>query len=75
LIDGRRDVRSTSPDQPPPGPETELMTRRLNDGRTFQIIKRFDEPDSLEAALARHGIEADVRTTAVHFIYATGRRR
>jgi demethylmenaquinone methyltransferase/2-methoxy-6-polyprenyl-1,4-benzoquinol methylase len=75
LIDGRRDARSTSPDQPPPGPETELMTRRLNDGRTFQIIKRFDEPDVLADAFARHGIDANVRSTAVHFLYATAHRR
>jgi 2-polyprenyl-3-methyl-5-hydroxy-6-metoxy-1,4-benzoquinol methylase len=75
LIDGRRDARSTSLDQPPPGPETELMTRRLNDGRTFQIVKRFDDPDALAAAFARHGIEATVRTTAIHFLYATGIRR
>lgn len=75
LIDGRRDARSTSPDQPPPGPESEVMTRRLNDGRTFQIIKRFDEPHSLAAAFARHGIEAEARTTAIHFLYAMGRKR
>jgi demethylmenaquinone methyltransferase/2-methoxy-6-polyprenyl-1,4-benzoquinol methylase len=75
LIDGRRETRSTSPDQPPPGPESELMTRRLNDGRRFQIVKRFDEPVALTAALARNGIAADVRTTAVHFLYATGHKR
>jgi 2-polyprenyl-3-methyl-5-hydroxy-6-metoxy-1,4-benzoquinol methylase len=75
LLDGRRDARSTSPDQPPPGSETELMTRRLNDGRTFQIVKRFDEPDVLATAFDRHGIDATVRTTAVHFLYATGRKR
>lgn len=75
LIDGRRDVRSTSPDQPPPGPETELMTRRLNDGRTYQIVKRFDEPDALTALFDRHGIDAQVRTTDVHFLYATGHKR
>jgi demethylmenaquinone methyltransferase/2-methoxy-6-polyprenyl-1,4-benzoquinol methylase len=75
LIDGRRDERSSSPDQPPPPPETEIMTRRLNDGRTFQIVKRYDEPAELAAALARHGIDAGVRATATHFIYATGRKR
>jgi demethylmenaquinone methyltransferase/2-methoxy-6-polyprenyl-1,4-benzoquinol methylase len=74
VLDGRRDERSSSPDQPPPSPETEVMTRRLNDGRTFQIVKRYDEPAALTAALARHGIVADVRTTAVHFLYATGWR-
>lgn len=74
LIDGRRDARSTSPDQPPPGPETDLTTRRLNDGRTYQIVKRFDDPETLATAFARHGIDAQVRTTAVHFLYATGRK-
>jgi demethylmenaquinone methyltransferase/2-methoxy-6-polyprenyl-1,4-benzoquinol methylase len=75
LLDGRREERSSSPDQPPPPPETEIMTRRLNDGRTFQIVKRYDEPQELTAALARHGIVADARSTAVHFLYATGRKR
>ena len=51
------------------------MTRRLNDGRTFQIVKRFDEPDVLAAGFARHGIEVEARTTAVHFLYATGSRQ
>jgi ubiquinone/menaquinone biosynthesis C-methylase UbiE len=75
LIDGRRDARSTSPDQPPPGPESDVTMRRLNDGRTFQIVKRFDEPESLAAELDHHGIDAEVRVTAVHFLYATGCKR
>ncbi|HUG13829.1 MAG TPA: class I SAM-dependent methyltransferase [Thermomicrobiales bacterium] len=74
MLDGRREERSSSADQPPPGPESEIMTRRLNDGREFTIVKRYDEPDDLRAALARHGITADVRVTATHFIYATGRK-
>lgn len=75
MIDGRREERSSSPDQPPPPPETEVMTRRLNSGQTYQIIKRYDEPASFAAALDRVGIDADVRATATHFIYATGRKR
>jgi len=75
MIDGRRDERSSSPDQPPPPPETEVMTRRLNSGETFQIIKRYDEPEPFTEALGRVGIVADVHTTATHFIYATGRKQ
>ncbi|HEX5166296.1 MAG TPA: class I SAM-dependent methyltransferase [Thermomicrobiales bacterium] len=75
LLDGRRETRSTSSDQPPPGPESDLTMRRLNDGRRFQIVKRFDEPAPLTAALARQGIDADVRTTAIHFLYATGHKQ
>lgn len=72
ILDGRRDERSSSPDQPPPPETTEVMTRRLNDGRTFAIVKRYDDPPGLTTALARHGIRADVRTTDVHYLYATG---
>lgn len=72
MIDGRREERSSSPDQPPPGPKTEVMTRRLNDGREFTIVKRYDDPDGLHAALERHGIRAEVRVTGAHFLYATG---
>ncbi|MGH9172715.1 MAG: class I SAM-dependent methyltransferase, partial [Vicinamibacterales bacterium] len=75
ILEGRRDPRSTSPDQPLPDPEAELMTRRLNDGREFQIVKRFDEPAELAADLAPHGLAADARTTAIHFLYATGRKQ
>lgn len=74
MLDGRREERSSSPDQPPPGPDTEVMTRRLNDGREFTIVKRYDEPDGLRDALARHGIQASVRVTDTHFIYAVGRK-
>jgi 2-polyprenyl-3-methyl-5-hydroxy-6-metoxy-1,4-benzoquinol methylase len=74
MIDGRREERSSSPDQPPPGPDTEIMTRRLNDGREFTIVKRYDEPEDLRAALARHGIQAEVRTTDTHYLYAIGRK-
>jgi SAM-dependent methyltransferase len=74
FIDGRREERSSSPDQPPPPEEEHVMTRRLNDGRTFQIVKRYDEPATFIAALARHGIEAEVRTTATHYLYGVGER-
>jgi demethylmenaquinone methyltransferase/2-methoxy-6-polyprenyl-1,4-benzoquinol methylase len=75
MLDGRRDERSSSPDQPPPPETTEVMTRRLNDGRTYQIYKRYDDPEQLKATLAQHGIDADAHTTATHFIYSTGVKR
>jgi demethylmenaquinone methyltransferase/2-methoxy-6-polyprenyl-1,4-benzoquinol methylase len=71
IIDSRREPRSSSPDQPPPPKGTDVMTRRLNDGRTFQIVKRYDEPEDLAARLATHGIQARVATTPTHFLYAT----
>jgi len=72
MLDGRREERSSAADQPLPGPDTEIMTRRLNDGREFTIVKRYDEPEELRAALARHGIRATANVTATHFLYVVG---
>jgi demethylmenaquinone methyltransferase/2-methoxy-6-polyprenyl-1,4-benzoquinol methylase len=74
IIDSRREPRSSSPDQPPPPQGVDIMTRRLNDGRTFQIVKRYDEPAELAARLAAYGIQTRAATTATHFLYAVGTR-
>jgi 2-polyprenyl-3-methyl-5-hydroxy-6-metoxy-1,4-benzoquinol methylase len=50
------------------------MTRRLNDGREFRIVKRFFEPGALRDHLARLGWHVDVRTTRSHFLYGSGGR-
>jgi demethylmenaquinone methyltransferase/2-methoxy-6-polyprenyl-1,4-benzoquinol methylase len=75
IIDSRREQLSSATDQPLPPEDDEVMTRKLNDGRTFQIIKRYDEPAELAARLARHGIDADARVSASHFLYVVGHRR
>ncbi len=50
------------------------MTRRLNDGREFQIVKNFYEPGSLAQRCAAAGLDVDVRETATFFLYGAGRR-
>lgn len=55
--------------------DAEHETRRIDDGRTFRIVKRYDEPGELEARLWRHGINAPVRTTDEHLLYAIGQRQ
>jgi ubiquinone/menaquinone biosynthesis C-methylase UbiE len=75
IIDSRREQTSTAPDQPLAPAGEDIMMRRLNDGRAYQIVKRYFAPDELAALLARHGIDADVRETALHFIYVVGRKR
>jgi len=45
------------------GPEATSVTRRLNDGRAFRIVKRFLEPAALEAELRGLGWRAVVRAT------------
>jgi demethylmenaquinone methyltransferase/2-methoxy-6-polyprenyl-1,4-benzoquinol methylase len=51
------------------------LTRRLNDGRTFRIVKVFYEPDELTAKLNDLGWNIRVQTTANYFLYGAGRVR
>lgn len=53
-------------------PDSTTVTRRLNDGREFQIVKIFYQPDQLAARLRELGWEATVRATANNFIYGFG---
>lgn len=47
--------------------------RRLSDGREFDIVKRFWEPQELEREVAAVGWRLSVRTTANgYFISASG---
>jgi hypothetical protein len=47
------------------------MTRRLDDGREFEIVKRFYEPAALERELRELGWDCQVATTGEFFIYGT----
>ncbi|MGH2856927.1 MAG: class I SAM-dependent methyltransferase [Solirubrobacteraceae bacterium] len=74
FFDSARTERSTAADHTLPDAGDDLMTRRLDDGREFQVIKRFYEPAALRAQLVALGWEADVRETGEFFIYGTARR-
>jgi ubiquinone/menaquinone biosynthesis C-methylase UbiE len=43
--------------------------RRLNDGRTFRIVKVFYDPPELEARLAAKGMHGYVRAAGDFFLY------
>jgi demethylmenaquinone methyltransferase/2-methoxy-6-polyprenyl-1,4-benzoquinol methylase len=45
------------------GPDATSVTRRLNDGRTFRIVKRFFDPAGLETELRGLGWSMSVRPT------------
>jgi len=70
VIDSARTERSTAADHrlPPAGEDT--MTRRLDDGREFQIVKRFYDPDALAARLAGLGWDVEAGSTGEFFIHA-----
>ena len=67
FIDSRRDPESSAIDHP--APADDMSRRRLDDGREFDIVKVFWEPDELEAALAAAGFSAaKVSTTSRFFL-------
>ncbi len=74
-VDSRREQTGTAPDQPLPEADNQIMTRRLNDGRTFQIVKRFRSAAAYEQAFAEHDIDLNVRETATYFQYGSGTKR
>ena len=53
FIDSARTERSTAADHVLPSDGEDTMTRRLDDGREFQIIKRFYDPAGLTERAAR----------------------
>jgi len=73
LIDSAFDPTSTAKDHPVPGREAGIVTRRLNDGREFLIVKLFYEPSTLEAKLARVGFASRIHQTARYFVYGEAR--
>lgn len=72
FIDSARTDRSTAADHRLPGADESTMTRRLDDGREFQIVKRFYDPGALESELAALGWAFQVATTGEFFIHGMG---
>jgi demethylmenaquinone methyltransferase/2-methoxy-6-polyprenyl-1,4-benzoquinol methylase len=75
FVDSRREQSSTAADQPLPDVGDQIMTRKLNDGRTFQVVKLYRSADDLTDLFARHGLTVDVRETPNYFQYGLGRKR
>jgi 2-polyprenyl-3-methyl-5-hydroxy-6-metoxy-1,4-benzoquinol methylase len=71
FIDSARTERSTAADHVLPSDDEDTMTRKLDDGRAFQIVKRFYDPAELTQALAEIGWQAEVSATDEFFIYGT----
>ena len=74
FVDGRREPTSTATDHRLPDLGEQVMTRKLNDGRSFQIVKNFFDPAVLAARCAAVGLDVSVRETATYFMYGSGTR-
>jgi SAM-dependent methyltransferase len=75
LVDSRREPTSTARDHKLPESDTQMLTRRLNDGREFRIVKNFLQPDELVDRAARAGLELVVHETGTYFLYGMGSPR
>ena len=71
-VDSRREPSGTAADQPLSAPENPVMTRRLNDGRTWRIYKLFRAPAEMARAFKDAGIDLTVKETATYFQHGIG---
>ncbi|MGH8802807.1 MAG: class I SAM-dependent methyltransferase [Casimicrobiaceae bacterium] len=75
LIDSAHDPTSTAADHPRPDADAGMVTRRLDDGREFRIVKVFYEAPALEELLGRCGFDATIGRTARYFLHGEARPR
>lgn len=73
LIDSAFDRTSTAKDHVLPGADAQIVTRRLNDGREFRIVKVFYKPGELNARLIALGWNPGITQTQRYFIHGTVR--
>lgn len=71
IIDSRNDYTSRAKDHLPEQDKI-YQTRKLNDGKEFEIVKIYYQPDELQTLLVNAGFTADVRVTENYFIYTHG---
>jgi len=69
FVDSLRSEKASAVDHKLPDQAEETMLRRLADGREYQIVKRFHEPEPLRLRLAELGWSARVQATPDFFIY------
>jgi 2-polyprenyl-3-methyl-5-hydroxy-6-metoxy-1,4-benzoquinol methylase len=74
FVDGRREPTGTAVNHQLPTEGEQLMTRKLNDGRAFKIVKNFYDPGPLAGRFAQHGINVTVKETATYFLFGYGEK-
>ena len=74
VIDSAFDPTSTAKDHTLPHREAGVVTRKLNDGREFRIVKLFYRPGELAAKLSALGWRASIAQTERYFIHGQAER-
>ncbi len=69
VVDSAYEPTSTAVDHTRPDRDSGIVTRRLNDGREYRIVKVFWEAETLAARLAGLGLRAEIARTRRYFIH------
>jgi 2-polyprenyl-3-methyl-5-hydroxy-6-metoxy-1,4-benzoquinol methylase len=72
FIDSLYSESSTANDHQLEGETATTLSRKLNDGRAFRIVKVFYQPETLAAKLAGLGWQMQVTATPNYFLYGSG---
>lgn len=72
MIDSLPDDSSSAVNHIKYDPSGYTHTRKLNDGREYNIIKVFYDPVDLQQRLTAHGIVGEIKTTGAYFWYGGG---
>lgn len=71
FLDSLYTETSTAKDHQLEGAEATTLTRRLNDGREFRIVKVFYTPDVLQERLSALGWVAHIEATERYFLFGS----
>lgn len=69
FVDARYDETSTAKDHQLEGPDAHAVTRRLNNGKEYRIVKVFYQPAELSRQLASWGWDVQIEQTPTYFYY------
>ena len=72
FIDSLPDPYSSVADHETPTSREVRQRRRLNDGRSYEIIKIYYAPEELQERLRQKGFSATVKASGRYFLYGFG---
>jgi SAM-dependent methyltransferase len=75
FVDSQYEASSTAADHVLTAKTDTRQTRKLNDGREFEVYKIFYDPDDLSQRLRRLGFQNEVRASKRFFLCGHGQRK
>lgn len=72
LVDSLYNQTTTANNHVLGGRDSTVQDRKLNDGRSYRIVKIYYEPEELAACLAALGWQSDLKRSADYFLYGSG---